>query len=728
MKRSRLFQLLFFPFLFLAVLAAYSNHFENSFQFDDSHAVVSNPAIRELSNVPRFFRDATTFSYATEGQSYRPIVSTSLALDYALGRGLKPFWFHLSTFFWFIVQLAFMYALYMFVIGRASPHPWNHWLAGLATAIYGLHPVSAETVNYIIQRGDLYATLGVVAGVVIYAWKPDLRHYGLYLIPPVLGMLSKPPAVIFAPILLAYVLIIERSEEQTSRSIPQLKRPVSRSRNSKSVRQGSTSATGKLSPHVNNIRSVVFCLKRCIPAFVVCGSAALLQKLMTPAGFFASTLPAFDYWITQPYVTVRYFRSFFAPLYLSADSDLHAFHSPWGLPTLIGLIFCGALTALAVVTARRDRWRAVSFGLWWFLLGLIPTAVFPLNEVENDHRMYLPFVGLSLAVVFTLWRVAEPATRGARPRIATLALSIAILAGFGWGTHRRNQVWHTPETLWRDVVQKSPGNPRGHFTLASILENMPGHAAEAMSEYQATVSAAHEALESRPDDPFVLNLLGSAWSRLPGHLAEAIPAYREAVRLRPNFVAARVNLADVLLNTGHVTEAIDQFREALRLDPNLTVAHISLGLALSQTSAGLDQAMEEYQAALRIKPDSVSAHVNLADALSQLSGRSQDAIAEYREALRIDPNLAVAHNNLGFLLSRIPGRESEAVSEYKAALRLNPNSAEAYLNLGEALAKVPGRLPEAIADVETALRFKPDPAIRQTLDRFRAARDGAKPF
>ena len=73
--------------LVLAILAAYSNHFQNSFHFDDAHTIVTNAAIRELRNVPLFFRDATTFSSLPSNQSYRPLVSTLLAIDYRLGAG-----------------------------------------------------------------------------------------------------------------------------------------------------------------------------------------------------------------------------------------------------------------------------------------------------------------------------------------------------------------------------------------------------------------------------------------------------------------------------------------------------------------------------------------------------------------------------------------------------------------------------------------------------------------
>jgi len=88
--------------LVVGILSAYANHFHNSFHFDDGHAIINNASIRDLRNIPLFFRDATTFSALPSNQSYRPLVSTLVAVDYQLGQGLQPLWFHVSSFALFI--------------------------------------------------------------------------------------------------------------------------------------------------------------------------------------------------------------------------------------------------------------------------------------------------------------------------------------------------------------------------------------------------------------------------------------------------------------------------------------------------------------------------------------------------------------------------------------------------------------------------------------------------
>src|SRR5437868_14033743 len=150
--------------LLAALAAAYANHFHNSFHFDDAHTIVNNASIRELRNIPRFFTDATTFSSLPSNQSYRPLVSTLLAIDYSLGHGLKPFWFHFSIFALFVA----LTLLIAFVIFRLIDPPTdgfaaanNLWIAFGGAALYGLHPANADTVNYIVASAEIISTLGI---------------------------------------------------------------------------------------------------------------------------------------------------------------------------------------------------------------------------------------------------------------------------------------------------------------------------------------------------------------------------------------------------------------------------------------------------------------------------------------------------------------------------------------------------------------------------------------
>src|SRR5574337_861393 len=73
----------------VAVCATYSNHFHNDFHFDDSHTIYNNMYIRDIKNIPLFFKDARTTSSFPPNQAYRPGLTTLNAIDYWLMRKFK---------------------------------------------------------------------------------------------------------------------------------------------------------------------------------------------------------------------------------------------------------------------------------------------------------------------------------------------------------------------------------------------------------------------------------------------------------------------------------------------------------------------------------------------------------------------------------------------------------------------------------------------------------------
>ena len=249
----------------------------------------------------------------------------------------------------------------------------NVWVALFVTSLYGLHPAIADTVNYVIQRGEIFSTLGVVAGITAYALFPRVRKYGLYLLPVAAGQLSKPPALVFPAILLAYIVLFEE-------------------------------------PRAISLQTIRGAFKKCLPALALSGAVALLSAWMTPKTYNPGAVSAYAYRITQPFVALRYFRAFFVPDQLSADTDHVAATGFFQDYAWLGFAFVIALALVAVEASRRTQWRPAAFGLWWFLIALFPTAVFPLAEIENDHRMFFPFIGLALAVC---WPVAVWTARNA---------------------------------------------------------------------------------------------------------------------------------------------------------------------------------------------------------------------------------------------------------------------------------------------------------------------------
>jgi hypothetical protein len=388
----------------LLTLTAYANHFHNSFHFDDSHTVQNNAFIRSVDNIPLFFTTAETFSAKPANQSYRPVVTTTLALDYRLGGGLNPVAFHVTNFSLFLLQCALMLVFFRRVMDRARPDPANRWLALLAATWYAVHPANAETVNYIIGRTEILSTLGVVLALVLFSGRGAARRYHLYLIPAALGVLAKESAAMFAPLLLLFVLLFEPA-----------------------------------APLRDRLRAIW-------PSFVVCfGTVGVAIRMAS--SYSSGGTSRWHYLLTQPFVFLHYAISLFLPLRLSADTYWPMVEDPFEVRVLIGAGFVAAALGIAWTTSRRRETRPIAFGVLWFFVALLPTSsLVPLWEPINDHRMYFPFVGLVLAVVWSAGLAVRRRAAAYERRMA--AAAVAAILAMACGTWQRNIVWRTEESLW----------------------------------------------------------------------------------------------------------------------------------------------------------------------------------------------------------------------------------------------------------------------------------------
>ena len=632
--------------LIAAITAAYANPFHNSFHFDDAHTIVNNAAIRELRSVPLFFWDATTFSALPSNQSYRPLVSTLLAIDYRFA-GLQPFWFHLSIFAVFVALTLLLAFVVHRLLDQTASAPRNRWIAVAAAAWYGLHPANADTINYIIASSEVISTLGVVASFAVYFAFPHQRRYYLYVLPAAIAILAKPPAAIFAVLFAIYRL---------------------------SFRQKNTRLTETRLQGVSEIT---------VP-FLICAALLLFVQHMTPRNWVAGAANAHNYVITQPYVALLYFKTFFWPSGLSPDYDLDPFTTTDDPRFWMGFVFAALLIMAAIAATIFKKTRIIGFGLLWFLIALLPTSLFPLAEVMNDHRTFLPYIGLVIAMAGAgslLIGCRESSlvpgerqrlplqNRGARygllVKIAASCAVALILCTVGDATFQRNKVWTSEETLWRDVTIKSPRNPRG------------------LMNYGNTLMA-------------------------KGDLNGALGYFHRALVLAPQYSVLLINLAIAEDATKQDAAAEQHFKDALRLATTTPDSYTYYARYLLSHSRG-EEALGFLRSALELSSTDLTARQLLAQAEAQSSHQ---------------PATQTAESYLALSLQRYgEERYVEAIAACRAAVELRPDYAEGWNNICAAYNKL-GRHKEAAAACEQALRYKPD--LQLARNNLRYARDIAR--
>jgi tetratricopeptide (TPR) repeat protein len=96
-----------------------------------------------------------------------------------------------------------------------------------------------------------------------------------------------------------------------------------------------------------------------------------------------------------------------------------------------------------------------------------------------------------------------------------------------------------------------------------------------------------------------------------GKLEEAIACFESAIRLAPDFQAARENLAGMYCASGRYREGIAEYEAALRLSPLDPETHFLLGRACAE-SGDMGSAERHWNDVVRIDPGHANAHEQLA--------------------------------------------------------------------------------------------------------------------
>ncbi|HEX4794469.1 MAG TPA: tetratricopeptide repeat protein [Humisphaera sp.] len=230
-----------------------------------------------------------------------------------------------------------------------------------------------------------------------------------------------------------------------------------------------------------------------------------------------------------------------------------------------------------------------------------------------------------------------------------------------------------------------------------------GQVLAARNQSGAAIEAFHRAIALRPHYVKAHFDLANLYYAID-ETDRAIEAYRRAIALKPDHAQALNNLGNALQRTGRLDEAINAFESALRFDPDNALTHYNLGAALQALSL-LDRAAPAYQRALALQPTLVEAHNNLGVIL-QRACEYQAAAEHFRQAIAIGPVVAAHFNNLGTALHSA-GQFEPAEAAYREALRLEPDQVEALNNLGTTLHKL-RRPVEAIGAYRKAIVLRPD--------------------
>lgn len=270
--------------------------------------------------------------------------------------------------------------------------------------------------------------------------------------------------------------------------------------------------------------------------------------------------------------------------------------------------------------------------------------------------------------------------------------------------------WLEAKNILDEALRTEPVNPSAWFYRA-LLYSKQGHEKNAIKDYAKLLKAIPNHYEGNlnlallhfkaSDFTNAKSILQSTANRVGGSRKSVILYYlgriykkqkdvnrarslfNQAIRLKPDYIAARLQLAALDNNPKNKQEydqSLQQFAQIMELKPNYAPAYFHLA-KLHSNAGYLTEAVKAYQRAIQFDPSYYNARRNLALLYMRQKNWSL-AKEQFSWLLEHNPQDAKNHFSLGSLAYALRNYES-AIDHYKNAIQTAGGTyPEAYLNLG----------------------------------------------
>ncbi len=447
--RQSLIKLASILVLLLLVFSAYSNTFQSPPLLDDFHSFVDEPKLQieslSLHNLKGLTQ--TVFGY------YRVLPIASFAWDFYWGKG------HISAFHVTNLVIHFICTILMFFLLSSLfrcvriRHPDDiaadfpvFWLILLLTGLWSLNPVQTNAVTYLVQRMTSMAAMFYLLSFTCYLQARLAQQQGgkrlqtvtFYLasaIAALCAFLSKQNAAML-PVMIVVAEILFFTPDLVQRML-------------------------KKKLLFTGIMAIIIVLGFWI-------SINILPHILESYNNRYFTLE--ERLLTELRIVTSYVGLLILPLprFLNLEHDVPlstSIFSPFS--TLLSLIFLVFL--LVTAWKLRCRRRLITFGICWFFINLAIESTIIALELKFEHRVYLPSIGLYLAMSLIVVELIKPLMAAKKVKIpnrVVIASTFILLSFFSLMTYSRNSCWSDGITLYKDCVQKAPTKARNHSNLS----------------------------------------------------------------------------------------------------------------------------------------------------------------------------------------------------------------------------------------------------------------------
>lgn len=205
----------------------------------------------------------------------------------------------------------------------------------------------------------------------------------------------------------------------------------------------------------------------------------------------------------------------------------------------------------------------------------------------------------------------------------------------------------------------------------------------ARDDYGRAASFFERAAQTDADYAEAWYQTGFCYGMLGKH-AESLKASKQAVRIRPDWTQAIINIGASNYALGQFKDAADAYVRAAKLDAYNADTQYALGLSFNKLSKSSEEILA-YKRAVALKPDLSAAYERLGIAYFKIK-RYNEALSAF-EQLKILKGDAKSYNYAGECLFEL-GKYEESITSFNTALGVNPDFGKARYNLGRAYIKM----------------------------------------
>lgn len=574
--RSRLTRLarptvIFSLLLFVFCVALFSPSLNNGFAMDDRSLIKENAEIRELAGIPDLWRQ-DYWHPKLESGLYRPVVTTSYALNYAIGSG-NAWTYHVVNVLLHAAISVLVFALF-FRISR------DLWLSGGASVLFAAHAVHTEPVANVASGrpeflGGLFFLLALHASLTAdeRSGGPSRAMRAASLACFGFGLLCKESVATLLGVLAMHDVLRVSDELGLMRRIGE------------ALRTHWVKYTGYVAVvvAVTGARFAVLGVKGALPPEIGIDNPLVF---LNPDWRVLNALA----------VAFRYLGLFVFPRHLSYDYSFDqirlvtSLKDPIAISTLVGtaaLVFC------TVWAWRRSRQTFYWLGFFGITFAIVSNVVLPIGTILGERLLYMPSIGLCMLLAMAVMQLARALTAQPSRIRAVFVVLMATVVGLHMArTLARIEDWKTEERLYLRDYRNVPRSAKAMNNAAAMMVSqeryeeaielferattvVPGyvlpwqtgaHAFELMNRPDDALRMYEGAVRAGSDALTVLNNLGFALVDRETDIPRGVALLERALEKYPDHPEVLDSLGWGYYKLGRLDEAREKIRRSLEVD------------------------------------------------------------------------------------------------------------------------------------------------------------------